>query len=137
MTLTNDKATLSEALKSAERHGWLAYLESEFNQLGKTDTYKKENSSGRCLLHSGMVLRIKRSAVEKVLKFKSRLVARRQLQEDVMYYAELYALVDFIQLVLIVLSVTNNRSLCIDHVDIKGAFLYASLPKSERIYVVA
>lgn len=49
-------------------------------------------------------------------------------------YAKLYAPVACIQLVRTILSVAVSKIWEIEQVDVKGAFLHASLPESDRIH---
>ena len=66
---------------------------------------------------------------------KIRLVARGNEQSDDFEYVKLYAPVACIEAVRILLAVAAAMDWCADHLDIKGAFLYALLPPSEEIWV--
>lgn len=82
-----------------------------------------------------IILRTKRETSRGYVRFKSRLAARGSLHLDPVNYAELYASVARIGLVRIILSVAAVRDWCVQQVDVKGAFLHATQPRSELVYV--
>ena len=90
---------------------------------------------GDLVLPSGIILKLKRDKYGDPIRRKGRLVARGCYQSDGESYVELYTPVACIELVRLLLAVAVEMDWDIEHVDIKGAFLYARLPDSDRIVI--
>lgn len=69
------------------------------------------------------------------MKFKSRLVARGNLQSNTAPYTERYAPVACLDLVRILLVISAARDWDRCQLDVTGAFLYSSLPEDMKIWV--
>ena len=134
---TDDEPSLSVALKSAERTHWLRAIKEEFKTLIDLGTWVEEKKcpKGTKLIRTGVILKLKRDENGTPARFKGRLVARGNEQTDDFEYVELYAPVACIEAVRILLAVAAAKGWCTDHLDIKGAFLYALLPPSEEVWV--
>ena len=91
----------------------------------------KNVPKGTKFIRTGIILKLKRDENGLPARFKARLVARGNEQSDEFDYFELYAPVACIEAVRILLAVAVCKDWCVDHLDIKGAFLYALLPLSE------
>ena len=134
---TDDEPRLSVALKSAERAHWLRAIKEEFKTLIDLGTWVEEKNipKGTKLIRTGVILKLKRDENGVPARFKGRLVARGNEQTEEFEYVELYAPVACIEAVRILLAVAAAKGWCTDHLDIKGAFLYALLPASEEVWV--
>lgn len=134
---TSDAPTVSQALKSAERTSWTMAIKEEFSMLLDSKTWVQcgPPPPRSKVLPSGFVLLLKRDAEGRPKRFKARLVARGNFQADPDNYAELYAPVADIELVRTLMAVAVAQDWCCDHMDIKGAFLCATLPEKDIVYI--
>lgn len=134
---TTDEPTLSQAMQSPERPLWMAAIDEEFQTLSKNNSWteEKETGSSNSPLPSGIILKVKRDEMGIPARFKARLVVRGNLQESSNHASDLYAPVACMELVRIMLSLSITREWCCDHIDIKGVFLHAMLPKTEEIFI--
>ena len=83
-----------------------------------------------------MILKVKRDQNGQPARLKARLVARGNLQAvDERAYESRYASVACFDLVRILLSLPTALDWDRQHVDAKGAFLYADIPEEDRIYL--
>ena len=131
---TDDEPTLKEALASSESEHWKAAIQEEFDTVMQSDTYVHSDTYTGKALPSGIVLRLKRDQEGRPARFKARLVARGNLQPvDENTYEKRYAPVACFDLVRILLALSTSQSWSRHQVDIKGAFLYADLPESDKI----
>ena len=106
-------------------------IEEEFKTLDESKTYEpcQGPQPGDLVLPSGIVLKLKRDQHGRPVRHKGRLVALGCYQSDGASYAELYTPVACIQLVRVLLAVAVVIGWDIEHFEIKGALLYAELPK--------
>lgn len=91
-------------------------------------------SPGIRVLPSGSILRLKGDATSRPARFKARLVALGDLQDDLVEYTELYAPIACIELVRTVLAVVVAKGWSVDQVYAKSAFLHAPLERSDHIW---
>ena len=135
--LIDDTPKLSDALKSAEKSLWLKAIEEEFKTLTDSETYEPCNGPepGDLVLPAGIILKLKRDKYGHPVRRRGRLVARGCYQSDGESYVELYTPVACIELARVLLAVSVQCDWDIEHVDIKGAFLYARLPESDKIVI--
>ena len=134
---TGDEPKLSAALKSSERTAWIKAVKEEFSTLRAAATWNEDCAPppGAKILPSGIILKLKRDENGQPKRFKARLVARGNLQDSFTYDIELYAPVACIESVRTLLAVAIAKGWVTHHLDIKGAFLYASLADTDEIYV--
>lgn len=133
---TPDEQLLKEAMASPERSLWVSAIEEEFKSLGEYAIWRSSKPlPGVRPLPTGVILRPKRDAAGRPARFKARLVARGNLQEDAVDYPELYSPVACIELVRTMLAIARAKGWEVDHVDVKGAFLHATFPKEDRTWV--
>lgn len=134
---TSDEPSMGEAMVSPERKKWLAAIKEEFSTLLSNGTWKSPSNipPGTRVLPSGIILRLKRDSAGLPARFKGRVVVRGNLQAESDDYLEHYAPVACIELVRTVFAVAAALGWTIQLVDVKGAFLHASLPKEERIFI--
>lgn len=90
---------------------------------------------GTKVLPTGVICKLKTYASGSPARLEARLLARGNLQTDVIDYTELYDEVACIQLVRLVLSVEASKSWDIEQVNVKGAFLHATLPESDYTWI--
>ena len=135
--LIDDMPKLGDALKSPEKGLWLKAIEEEFKTLTDSETYEPCDGPqpGDLVLPTGIVLKLKRDKYGDPVRRRGRLVARGCYQSDGESYVELYTPVACIELVRLLLAVAVEMDWDIEHVDIKGAFLYAKLPDSDKIVI--
>lgn len=130
----NDEPTLKTALHCNERLQWIDAIDEEYELLVKNKTWepvdyvKREEKQ----LPSGIVLKLKRDAEGRPVRYKARVVARGNFQSEPEQYIDLYAPVASIDLVRTVLAVSVALGWDIEHVDVKGAFLNALLAAESR-----
>ena len=87
------------------------------------------------MLPSGIILKLKRDQYGRAAMYRARPVARGNFHPDGSSYVELYTPIACIELVRVILAVAAALGWEVEHVDIKGAFLHADLPDSERIVI--
>lgn len=90
---------------------------------------------GKKFLPSIVILKIKRDANGKPVRFKARLGVLGNLQGLIGDYSELYAPVACIELIRVLLAVAEALGWNVQLVDVKSAFVHATLPASDEIYV--
>ena len=134
---TDDEPKLRVALKSPERKRWLKAIREEFKTLVALGTWVKVDDvpPGAKVIPTGIILKLKRDQDGLPSRFKARTVARGNCQSDDFDVYELYAPVACIEAVRILLAIAAAKGWRVDHLDIKGAFLYAPLPKSVEVYI--
>ena len=134
---TDDEPRLSEALKSAELAFWLHAIKEKFKTLIdlKIWTEEKYVPVGVKVIPSGINLKLKRDANDRSARFNARLVVHGNFQTDDFNYAELYAPVACIDAVQILLAISVSKDWSTDHLENKGAFLYALLPESDEVWL--
>lgn len=132
---TDDEPKLKAALTSIESTEWLNSIIEEFDNLVKLKTWEDVGPPplGTKVLPAGIILKLRRDANGLPDRFKARLVARVNFKEDLFDFGELYVPVACIETVRVLLAVPSAKGLCAEHLDIKGAFLYASLTSTDPI----
>lgn len=135
---TDDEPKLRVALNSAERSYWLKAIEEEFDTLTKNGTWVVRSRPPPDMrpLPSGVILKLKRDSLGRPARFKGRLVARGNFQSKDVDYLEIYAPVACIELVRTIITIAIAMGWDIEQVDVKGAFLHATLPKDERVFIL-
>lgn len=135
---TPDEPTLSQAFQSDEASLWKESIEEEFETLHKAETWREATAEDKPnnIIPSGVILKVKRNEDGQASRFKSRLVARGNLQKNSSTsYAELYAPVAPFELVRILLLLSTAFNWSRYQLDIKGAFLNATLPQHEQVWM--
>ncbi|MCI36410.1 reverse transcriptase [Trifolium medium] len=67
------------------------------------------------------------------MKHKARLVARGFLQQQGIYYSEVYAPVGRMETIILVIAIASSMNWSLFHMDVKSAFLNG--PLEEEVYV--
>lgn len=134
---TSDEPTLSAVLKSPERKFWLSAINDEFSTLTDLGTWEEVPAPPPHVqvLPAGIVFRLKRDEEGLPSRFKARVVARGDCQQEEFEYGALYAPVACAETVRILLAVSAVQGWVTDHVDVKGAFLNALLPETDRTFM--
>lgn len=137
VNILDDTPLLKQALKSDDKVKWRTAINEEFETLfgANTFTIVKGPKPGEKVLPTGIVLKLKRDQHGKPARHKARVVVRGNWQQKGSSYVELYVPVACIELVRALLAIAAILGWEVDHVDIKGAFLYAELPEKDRILV--
>lgn len=128
---------LNAALSCADRLHWTHAIKEEFKMILENRTwilFKNIGNQNRTL-SSGIVLRVKRDSMGNVVRRKARLVVLGTLRPGAINNAELYAPVACIELVRLMLSVSVSKGCHIHQLDIKSAFLHASLPDKGKLLI--
>lgn len=131
---------LFHALRSVNSDKWIASIYNEFDVLiinkTWTDVQHRPPLNSEILL-AWIVFKIRHDSAGNVSKYKAWLVVRGNLQSDESDYNSVYALVAWIELAsllsLLWLSVVKKYEA--HQLDIKGAFLNASLPETDKIWI--
>lgn len=135
----HDEPKLGKALKSASRKNWLSSIKDEFLTIRQNGTWEKMKDThpppSTTVLPTGIVLRVKRAILGKPVRYKARLAVRGNFQNDVTNYAELYAPVACIELVRLMLAVAVAKAWSVNQLDVKSAFLYATLSDTDRVWI--
>ena len=134
--LRNPK-TVKEALSSPQLQEWIRAINAEMQSLAEKGVYEiKKLPRGRKAIPTRLVLKIKLNADGSIDKFKARCVVAGYRQQAGLDYDPqgTYSPMTEAVTIRIVLALANTLDLELDHLDIKTAFLNASLPEDERFY---
>jgi len=134
---TYDEPKLKAALASPERKHWNLAIDEEFDNLIENGTWKDgiKPKIEIKVLPSIIILKLKRDENGFPARFKRRLVALGNLQNNVEILIDLYAPVICTELVRALLSISQVKGWSIRQIDFKGAFLNALLPEGEEIWI--
>jgi len=119
---------------SPEQEYWKTSIQEKFATLKESRTWKKYLQRPSEILASGNIFKLSRDELGRPARFKARIVAPGNFQKGTgKSYAELYAPFACFELVrsLLTLSLAQKRNR--RHLDIKGAFLYASIPDNMNL----
>lgn len=130
----SEPETYTEALASADAEKWVSSMQSEYDSLIENKTWilvprPKNHNVIKCR----WVYRKKRDENNKVIKFKSRVVAKGYSQKFGIDYTETFAPVVRNSIIRFLLAIAVILKLEIDHIDAKCAFLNADL--TETVYM--
>ena len=134
---TSDEPCLSSAMKSPERDFWEEAIAEEVKTLIENETWTSDEKPPPNIkvLPSMIILKMKRDNLGKPARFKARVVALGNHQDEHGNEVELYAPVVCIELVRALFSVMLIKGWTVKHLDIKGAFLHAYLDSDEIIWL--
>lgn len=126
---TSDEPKVSTAMKSDEKDYWQEAIDEEIKTLIDNDTWTTEEKppSNAKILPAMIILKLKRNKDGNPARFKARVVALGNFQDEFGNTVEMYAPVICIELVRALLSVMLHKGWNVKHLDIKGAFLHAYL----------
>ena len=129
--------TYREAMSCADAEEWKQSIETEVNTLLANNTFEVMNKAdipdGRRLVKSKWVFKVKRDSQGNFLSRKTRLVAKGFTEIPGVDYFEVFHPVGKGVTLRLLCAKAACRGLQLYHVDIKGAFLHATL--QEEIYM--
>lgn len=121
-------STVEEALKSRESKEWRAAMQAEYDTLQKNSTWKLiEKPQGKNVIGCKWVFTCKRRADGTVEKYKARLVAQGCSQRHHIDYFETYSPVIRHSTIRLILAVSAQMNLIVNHIDIVSAYLNGTL----------
>ena len=130
----NDSPTISQAMKSEEKHEWMLAIQEELEALKKANTWNPSPvPPGARVLPSNFVSKIKRESAGSIERYKASLVGLGNLQRPNIDFFESYAPVIDFSAVRLLMTIACVKGLVIHQVDVKSAFLYGEL--DEDIYI--
>lgn len=126
--------TFNEAMQSDDKESWLNAMKDEIASLAENEVWELVAlPSGKRVINSRWVLRIKTKADGKIDRFKARLVAKGYAQKYGIDYDETFSPVARFDTIRTVLAVAANEQLKLKQFDVKTAFLYGKL--NDEIYM--
>ncbi|KRY07946.1 Retrovirus-related Pol polyprotein from transposon TNT 1-94, partial [Trichinella patagoniensis] len=133
-TQTSSPSSFHEAMQSVDAADWRKAMEEELHSLEENSVWALlDPPSGKKVLDSRWVLRIKTKADGSVARYKARLVAKGYMQRPGIDYDETFSPVARFDTVRALLSIAAVERLKIQQFDAKTAFLYGAL--KEEVYV--
>lgn len=133
-----DCPTVSQALNGPDKESWIKGINDEFETLTAPGTRDNDTPYIRReeLLSSSVTLKLKRDKNGNPARYKGRVVAHGNHQDtSTILPSELYVPVACINLVLLLLTIGLAFGWDIQHVHVKGAFLYSILPAGTHIWI--
>ncbi|KRY92483.1 Retrovirus-related Pol polyprotein from transposon TNT 1-94 [Trichinella pseudospiralis] len=131
---TPSPSSFHEAMQSVDAADWRKAMEEELHSLEENSVWTLvDPPSGKKVLDSRWVLRIKTKADGSVARYKARLVAKGYMQRPGIDYDETFSPVARFDTVRALLSIAAAERLKLQQFDVKTAFLYGAL--KEEVYV--
>ncbi|KAG8926805.1 hypothetical protein FRC01_008347 [Tulasnella sp. 417] len=131
---TTDPRSYREALSSPDAKQWEDSIQAEYNSLVKMGTFEiVDLPPGRKAIPSTYVFKEKKGPNGETLKFKTRIVARGDMQKKGEDFDKVFAPVPRLDTVRAVFSYTASQGWEIDQLDFKSAFLNGDL--KEEVYM--
>eukprot|EP00798_Chlamydomonas_sp_ICE-L_P030355 gene30355-biopygen16224 len=128
-----DPFSLSEAMASHERDGWLDATVSEVCILLEKGTFRVVDKPDRPVVSTKWVFKRKVDAFGNFVKYKARLVAKGFLQKFGVDFTDVFSPVTKLATLRVLLSHVAAFDLELRHVDVRTAFLNGDL--AEEVYV--
>eukprot|EP00798_Chlamydomonas_sp_ICE-L_P025101 gene25101-biopygen19563 len=128
-----DPSSLSEAMASHERDGWLDATVSEVCSLLEKGTFRVVDKPDRPVVSTKWVFKRKVDAFGNFVKYKARLVAKGFLQKFGVDFTDVFSPVTKLATLRVLLSHVAALDLELRHVDVKTAFLNGDL--AEEVYI--
>ena len=128
-----------QAMHSKDKVQWLQAIFEELQSVKAQHVYEfvSELPSGVKALSSVWVFKVKCGPDGKISRYKARITVNGKAQVYGINYSETFAPVAFATTIRLLLAIALVSSLQLRQFDIKCAFLYASLPKHEQVYMRA
>ena len=134
--LNSEPANIDEALRGPDAQKWQEALDYEINQLEKMGTWVVEDlPAGHAAIPCTEVLKIKRGPDGEILSYRVRIVAGGHRQVEGINYTETFSAAAKMPTVRTVLANAAEQDWEIEHIDVKSAYLNATL--DEVIYMKA
>lgn len=132
----DEPRTFKEAMRSSHSTQWRDAVDEELRSLDKNKTWQLvELPTGKRVIESKWVFKLKKKADGSIDRYKARLVAKGYSQRKGMDYEETFSPEVRLDSVRIILALSAVRDLEIIHFDVRTAFLYGTL--SEEVYMRA
>eukprot|EP00798_Chlamydomonas_sp_ICE-L_P022347 gene22347-biopygen31027 len=128
-----DPFSLSEAMASHERDGWLDATVSEVCSLLEKGTFRVVDKPDRPVVSTKWVFKRKVDAFGNFVKYKARLVAKGFLQKFGVDFTDVFSPVTKLATLRVLLSHVAAFDLELRHVDVRTAFLNGDL--AEEVYI--
>eukprot|EP00798_Chlamydomonas_sp_ICE-L_P000410 gene410-biopygen143 len=128
-----DPSSLSEAMASHERDGWLDATVSEVCSLLEKGTFRVVDKPDRLVVSTKWVFKRKVDAFGNFVKYKARLVAKGFLQKFGVDFTDVFSPVTKLATLRVLLSHVAALDLELRHVDVRTAFLNGDL--AEEVYI--
>ena len=126
--------TVSAAMGSGKEEEWTAAMEAELQSLWENQVFEEvDRPSGKKVIGTKWVLRIKTDAEGKLDKYKARVVAKGFRQMEGVDYDETFAPTVRFESVRALVALAASMGWELDQMDVATAFLYAKL--EEETYV--
>ncbi|ODA78839.1 hypothetical protein RJ55_06223 [Drechmeria coniospora] len=130
---SSEPTSWKQVLKSDNKDQWISTIFSEFQQLIQAGVFYfiplQEIPTGRRLLKSRLVLRVKKDQQNNPIKFKARLVAKGFMQIEGLDYIETFATTSIPPTWRILLALAAQNNWYVEQIDFIGAFLNSELPE--------
>lgn len=124
----DEPSSLREALRGPNGTSWQTAVDVENQNLASKNTYTEvRKPEGRKTIGCRYVLKVKRDALGKIIKFKARLVAQGFSQVPGVDFEETYAPVGRTASLRILMSIAAYLDLEIQQADVEGAYLNGRL----------
>lgn len=121
-------STFKEASNSNDKDQWYAAMREEINSLNENHTWNLVKlPDNRKAIGNKWVFKIKEDEKGNPIRYRARLVAMGYLQKQGIDFDQVFAPVAKNVTFRLLLTVASNRRMCIEHFDIKTAFLYGEL----------
>ena len=118
----------AQALTSPQREEWIRAMVTELRSLKERGTFiPTKIQSGRSLVDTKWVFKIKRDSKGKIERFKARIVARGFTQIPGLDFCETYAPVTRLSTIRLLAAKATLAKKRLKHLDVKSAYLNASL----------
>ncbi|KRX70035.1 Retrovirus-related Pol polyprotein from transposon TNT 1-94 [Trichinella sp. T6] len=131
---TLSPSSFHEAMQSVDAADWRKAMEEELHSLEENSVWTLvDPPSGKKVLDSRWVLRIKTKADGSVARYKARLVSKGYMQRPGIDYDEIFSPVARFDTVRALPSIAAVEMLKLQQFDVKTAFLYGAL-KEEVLY---
>ena len=132
--LTDEPKTLKEIRQRPDASLFFEAMGNEMTNLAEKKVYKEmELPEGKVAISSGWVHKIKRHLTGQVDKYRSRCVAKGYSQQEGVDYNEVYAPTSSTTTLRIILAMTAQLDLELDHLDVRTAFMNGEL--QEEVYM--
>lgn len=129
-----EPANYDLAMKSDQKEKWIEAMKDEMQSMKESGTWKLVDlPEGRKAIGCKWIYKLKTNIDGSIQRFEARLVVQGFSQKYGMDYDEVFAPVVRQATIRTLLSVAAGRKLCVEHLDVKTAFLNADL--KETIYM--
>lgn len=130
----SEPGTIENALSSTHGRKWRAAADSEYHSLIENDTWNLvELPKGRTAIGCKWILKVKHNGESKIVRFKSRLVAKGYSQRHGIDFDETYSTVVRFSTNRTLLAFAVQKDMIVHQMDVVTAFLNEEL--NEKIYM--